>query len=337
MQDWINNIICGDSLALLREMPSESVSLVITSPPYFQQREYGGEGIGNEVDIEEYLADLLKIFRECVRVITPSGSIVWNLGDKYLKSNLMLIPHRFAIAVAASENVRLVNTITWVKSNPTPRQFQRRLVNSVEPFFHFVKSDDYYYNMAAFMEDDDRPKKANGATAQLGKRYFELIEQSELSDGDKSKARIALTQVIQEVKHGELAGFRMKIRGIHSEPFGGQEGGRKIQLEKQGFTIIRIHGNKLKRDVIETPVESVKGCRHPAIYPVALVEEFLKLLTCPGEIVLDPFMGSGSTAIACQNLERRYIGFEINPEYCQMAQERITSAEISEPLQEGLF
>jgi len=325
MQNWIDTVVCGDSLALLREMPSESVSLVITSPPYFQQREYGGIGIGNEGELNDYIANLLQIFRECVRVVTPTGSIVWNLGDKYLKSNLMLIPHRFAIAATAPGDIRLVNTVTWVKSNPTPRQFQRRLVNSVEPFFHFVKSDDYFYHLAAFMEEDNRPKKASGATAQLGKRYFELIEGSELTDTDKSKARIALTQVIQEVKNGELAGFRMKIRGIHSEPFGGQEGGRKIQLEKQGFTVIRLHGNKLKRDVIETPVESVKGCRHPAIYPVALVEEFLKLLTCPDELVLDPFMGSGSTGVACKNLGRRYIGFEINPEYCEMAHARIAS------------
>jgi len=129
----------------------------------------------------------------------------------------------------------------------------------------------------------------------------------------------------------------MKIRGIHSEPFGGQEGGRKIQLEKQGFTVIRLHGNKLKRDVIETPVESVKGCRHPAIYPVALVEEFLKLLTCPDELVLDPFMGSGSTGVACKNLGRRYIGFEINPEYCEMAHARIASTEVVQSLLEGLL
>lgn len=71
-------------------------------------------------------------------------------------------------------------------------------------------------------------------------------------------ARNALEEVIGEVRNGEIQGFRMKIRGIHSEPFGGQEGGRKIQLDKNGFTIIRIYGNPLKKDVIITPVESLK-------------------------------------------------------------------------------
>ena len=143
------------------------------------------------------------------------------------------------------------------------------------------------------MEEGRAPRMAVSATSNLGKRYIELIEQSELSEPDKSKAKLALQEVVQEVKSGQIAGFRMKIRGVHSEPFAGQEGGRKIQMEKTGFTVIRLHGNTMKRDVIETPVESVKGCRHPAIYPVQVVKEFLRLLTRPGDLVLDPVHGFG--------------------------------------------
>ena len=73
--------------------------------------------------------------------------MVINLGDKYVDSSLQLVPYRFAIAATEAENVRLVNAVTWVKSNPTPRQFQRRLVSSTEPFFHFVKSNNYYYDI----------------------------------------------------------------------------------------------------------------------------------------------------------------------------------------------
>jgi site-specific DNA-methyltransferase (adenine-specific) len=96
-------------------------------------------------------------------------------------------------------------------------------------------------------------------------------------------------------------------------------------LRKKGFTIIRIKGDALKRDVIETAVESIKGSGHPAIYPVSIVQEFLKLLTRKGDIVLDPFMGSGSTAEACARLERNYIGFDLNPEYCKYAAERVAN------------
>ena len=181
----LDQILCGDNLELIRELPDRSVQLVITSPPYFQQRDYGG-GMGNEACLEEYLDSLLSLFH-C----------------------------------------------------------------------------------------------------------------------------------------GEIAGLRMKIRGIHASAFGGREGGRKVQIEKNGFTLIRLRGNKLKRDAIKHPVESVKGIRHPAIYPVKIVEEFLHLLTRPGDVVLEPFIGSSSTAVACIELGRHFIGYDINPEYCRYAQNRV--------------
>jgi site-specific DNA-methyltransferase (adenine-specific) len=326
-ESWINQfldqIVCGDSFDLIKDIPDNSVNLVITSPPYFQQRDYGA-GIGNESSVEEYVERLATLFHECVRVIKEDGSIVFNIGDKYLDSSLLLVPYRFALHVLCHEPVKLVNNITWVKTNPTPRQFKRRLVSSTEPFLHFVKSDKYYYNIDAFLDNlNEGKKKSERNGANVGKKYFELIDRSSLSDEHKRMARAELMQVIQEARTGKIDGFRMKIRGIHSLPFGGQEGGRQIQLRKKGFTIIRIKGEPLKRDVIETAVESIKGCKHPAIYPVYIVQELLKLLTRRGDIVLDPFVGSGSTAEACKRLGRHYIGFDLNPEYCAYARERV--------------
>jgi site-specific DNA-methyltransferase (adenine-specific) len=318
----INQILCGDCYNLIQNIPSASIQLVITSPPYYRQRDYGG-GIGNEASLEAYIDKLIALLRECTRVIRPTGSIVFNLGDKYEDSSLLLVPYRFAIEATRQLPLRLVNAVTWVKRNPTPRQFRRRLVSSTEPFFHFVRSDDYFYDIDAFMHSDEDEKSTNGFGVNLGKKYFELIARSELSPLQKEKARQALDQVIQEVREGVIAGFRMKIRGIHSEPFGGQAGGRQIQLTKNGFTVIRLHGNSMKRDVIEMAVESLKGRNHPAIYPVDLVKEFLYLLTQKGDTVLDPFMGSGSTAVACKLTGRNYIGFDLNPEYCRAAEERL--------------
>lgn len=324
MIKFLNEIKCGNNLQLIKKIPKESVDLVITSPPYYKQRDYG-EGIGNEKTLEEYIYNLLRIFHECVKVVKRDGSIVFNVGDKYEKRNLLLAPYRFAAEVLGKESVKLVNEITWVKSNPTPRQFRRRLVSSTEPFFHFVKSDDYYYNINAFLNHLDmmRAKNNNKVYNNIGKKYFELINQSTLSEKEKKIAKEELWNIIQEVKNGKIASFRMKIRGIHSMPFGGQEGGRKSQLLKKGFTIIKIHGKALKRDIIECAVETIKGSKHPAIYPEYIIMEFLKLLTRKGDTVLDPFMGSGTTAVACKKLGRNYIGFEINPEYCRYAEERL--------------
>ena len=78
----LDQILCGDNLELIRQLPDRSVQLVITSPPYFQQRDYGA-GMGNEARLEEYLENLLSLFRECVRVVKDDGSLVFNLGDKY--------------------------------------------------------------------------------------------------------------------------------------------------------------------------------------------------------------------------------------------------------------
>lgn len=319
---YLNQIVCGDCVQRLSELPNDSVDLVVTSPPYYKQRDYGG-GIGNEATPQAYLEALLSIFSECVRVIKPTGSLVFNLGDKYEESSLLLMPYRFAIAATERFAVKLVNNITWVKLNPTPRQFQRRLVSSTEPFFHFVKSDRYKYFPDSFMLDEASEADTERNHRYVGQRYFSLIAQSALNEEQKAMARAALEAVIREVQDGLIQGFRMKIRGIHAEPFGGREGGRKLQLERNGFTIIRIHGNRLKRDVITTPVESIKGNPHPASYPVKIVEEFIRLLTQPGDVVLDPFSGAGTTAIAALKTDRQFICFDINETYCAYARERV--------------
>jgi site-specific DNA-methyltransferase (adenine-specific) len=320
---FLGQIVCGDSSQLLLSIPNDSIDLVVTSPPYFQQRDYGSGGLGNEETISEYINALLGIFLQCVRVIKPTGSIIFNLGDKYAESSLLLIPYRFAIAATEAQKVMLVNQITWLKSNPTPRQFKRRLVSSTEPFFHFVKSSNYQYFLDDYLAVSETTKSPSQAGENIGQTYFGLIEQSALTNSQKVMARVALEKIIQEVKNGEIQGFRMKIRGIHAEPFGGQEGGRKIQLDKNGFTLIRVYGHPLKKDALTSPVESLKNCPHPAIYPVKIIEELIKLLTREGDIVLDPFLGSGSSAVAAVQNNRQYIGFDISQEYCDFARQRV--------------
>lgn len=325
LDEIMNKVVCGDAIEVLKTIPSCSIDLVITSPPYYKQREYGGMGIGNEKSVEEYIENLMKVFRECVRITKDTGSIVFNIGDKYENGNLLLVPYRFALEVLKREKVSLVNEITWVKINPTPRQDQTKLVSSKEPFFIFAKSTNYYFNKNAFMDFLDRIRNKNKKVGNdVGKKYFDLIEKSDLTDEEKRKAKSELVKVIGEVKTGNIESFRMKIRGIHSMPYGGQEGGRKIHIERDGFTIIRIHGNAIKRDIIESPVETIKGNIHPAVYPEFVIQEFLKLLTKEGDIVLDPFMGSGTTGAVAKKMKRKFIGIEINPEYCKYAEERIS-------------
>jgi site-specific DNA-methyltransferase (adenine-specific) len=314
-----NQILLGDCLDVLKEVPNSVIDLVITSPPYYQQRDYGYGGIGNEKNEKEYLNKLFCVFQECLRVTKNTGSLVFNLGDKYIDGSLSLIPYKFAFGIIERFGLKLINNLTWVKLNPTPRQDKRKLVQSTEPFFIFAKSKDYYFDQDSFMDYleilKSNVKKTNGNGNGIGKKYYELIEQSDLSEYEKNQAKKELDIVINEVKRGELEGFRMKIRNIHSQPFGGQEGGRKIQIEKNGFTIIRIYGKSIKKDIIESPVESIKGNQHPAVYPIFVIQQLIKLLSKKNDLVLDPFSGSGTTCIAAKLLNRDYLGIEINPDY----------------------
>jgi site-specific DNA-methyltransferase (adenine-specific) len=336
MDENVNKIVCCDCLEHLRSMINENVDLVITSPPYFQQREYGFNGIGNESTIEEYLANLLKIFKECVRVTRKTGSIVFNLGDKYIDGNLLLIPYQFALEVQKLKSVKLINELTWVKVNPVPKQCNNKLISSTEPFFIFAKTDNYFFNKEAFLDFRDILLKNNKRKAgnDIGKSYFDLIERSELSSDEKKIAIKELNEVIIETLQGKIESFRMKIRGVHALLYGGQAGGRLIQIEKKGFTIIKIHGNSIKRDVIESNVETIKGNIHPAVYPEYIIQEIIKLLSKENDIVFDPFLGSGTTAIVAQRLKRRYIGLEINKEYVDYAIKRLQDNDFNDGIME---
>jgi site-specific DNA-methyltransferase (adenine-specific) len=323
----LNKVHCSDALSFLKRVPDNSINLVITSPPYFQQRDYGYGGIGNETAEDEYINNLSLIFNECSRVVKSTGAIVFNLGDKYLNGNLSLIPYKFALKVLEDKKVFLINQITWAKTNPTPRQEHRKLIQSTEPFFIFAKTKDYCFKLNEFLSHLDRKNKKIASNSKIGRKYFDTIEQSDLTQEEKANATRELEKVIKEVQLGKIESFRMKIRGIHKEAYGGMEGGRNNQIRRNGFTIIKITGNAMKKDLIESPVEITKGNRHTAVYPLYIIQELVKLLSNSGDIVLDPFCGSGTTCVAAKNLGRKYLGIEINPEYVALSEKRIKEAD----------
>ena len=323
----MKQIILGDCLNILNNMESNLVDLVITSPPYFQQRDYGNGNteLGSENEEQDYLNNLLVIFAQCVRVAKPNAIIVFNIGDKYTDGSLSLLPYKFAIQVMQQHKLFLINQITWSKLNPTPRQDKKKLIQATEPFFVFAKSKNYHFDTANYLKhlDDLNKKQKSTPTEKMGKQYFQLIETADLSSHEKEIAKKSLQEAILLVRNGQIDSFRMKIRGIHKEAYGGMEGGRNNQIRQNGFTIIKILGNKLKKDLIESPVETLKNNEHPAIYPLYIVQELIKLMSKENDLILDPFCGSGTTCLAAKNLNCDYIGIEINPAYVQIAQNRL--------------
>lgn len=177
-----NKIFIGDSLASLKALPKNSIDCIVTSPPYYGQRDYGMDGqIGNESKLEEYIENLVNIFNECKRVLKDSGSLWLNLGDKYNKGNLMGMPWRVALALQ-DEGWILRNDIIWHKPNAMPHSAKNRLTTDHEYIFFFTKkAKDYYYDQDAIREEhktfsEDSKMKGgrnhfgkNGGTPEKGK------------------------------------------------------------------------------------------------------------------------------------------------------------------------
>ena len=147
-----STIVHGDAVEALKRLPSGLVQMIVTSPPYFGQRDYDvEEQIGNESDVELYLERLVTVFRECRRVLGDDGTLWLNIGDKYLKSELLGIPWRLAFALKQDGWV-LRSDIIWYKPNAMPSSVKTRPTTDHEYLFLFSKGRKYYYDSDAIRE-----------------------------------------------------------------------------------------------------------------------------------------------------------------------------------------
>ena len=325
----------GDAVSVLREIPRESIDLCMTSPPYWGKREYENGGIGLEPDSAEYIAKLSEVFIEVQRILKPTGSFWLNLGDVYHKKSLLGMPWRVALHLIDNQGWILRNSVIWNKVKGGPDNTKDRLRNIHENVFHFVKSSKgYYYNTDAIRTTPKKAKVVNGsvvsATGVTGVRYKRQIElSSDLSPSEKVAAFEGLQSMLAQIERGEIADFRMIIRGrqrtTHSSS--GKVSGRARELEEKGFYFLRYHPKGAKpSDVWEIIPEDTQGRRlHFAAYPEDICRIPI-LATCPkGGIVLDPFSGTGTTMLVSSRLGRKSIGIDISADYLVEAHDRCVS------------
>jgi DNA modification methylase len=190
----IDKILCGDSLELLKKMQDETVDLIITSPPYFNLRDYGNEGqIGHEPDVNSYIDNLQSIFREAHRVLKKSGSLWINIDDTYSQKNdfvqrgsLMCIPDRLKIRLV-SDGWILRNEIIWRKPNAMPSSAKNRFNGDYEKFYFFVKTNDYRFNTQ--YEPMKSKKMIKKAVTHHNESKYESIEQESSVRQGMNKAR----------------------------------------------------------------------------------------------------------------------------------------------------
>lgn len=140
----------GDARSL--PLPDDSVDLIVTSPPYFQKRDYGfDEQIGQEPSVRGFVDELLECVEECKRVLTPHGSLFVNIGDTYVDRSLRGVPWEFARAVA-DQGWKIRNDIIWSKTSGVPEPADSRLANRHEYIFHFTRDTDNYYDQHGFKQ-----------------------------------------------------------------------------------------------------------------------------------------------------------------------------------------
>lgn len=295
-------VLEGDALERLREMPQDSADSCVTSPPYYNLRDYGEPGqIGTEATPEEYIAKLVEVFREVHRVLRPDGTLWVNIGDSYATrsgaqpptntrnscghtakripggykyKDLIGVPWLLAFALRA-DGWYLRQDIIWAKTNCMPESVRDRCTKSHEYVFLLSKAERYYFDAEAITE----PIKESTAK-----------------------------RLLQDIEHQKGS---IKQPGKTNGPMKAVAG--------------RTKGKRNKRDVWNINTGGFRGA-HFAVFPEKLVEPCI-LAGCPeGGTVLDPFAGSGTTGAVAKRLGRNFVGIELNPAYCQMARERIREA-----------
>ena len=149
---WENRILVGDAASRLSELPAELADTIVTSPPYFRQRDYAdSQQLGQERTVVEYVDRLVGVLREARRVLKPQGSLWLVLGDKYIDGQLMGTPWRTALALQA-DGWHLRSDIIWHKPNAMPSAAATRPTTDHEYVFLLTKSREYYYDADAIRE-----------------------------------------------------------------------------------------------------------------------------------------------------------------------------------------
>jgi len=323
----------GDSFSILKTIPNLSIDCIMTSPPYWGQRDYDNGGIGLENKPEYYIDNLLKITKELYCVLKNTGSFWLNIGDTYKNKSLQGIPWRIAIRMIDEQGWILRNNVIWNKHKGAMDSSTDKLRNVHEIIFHFVKSNSYYYNDEAIRLNPRTTKVRNGAIVSAsgvcGVRYKRQIELSDsLSKAEKENAMQDLKQVLLKVENGEIPDFRMIIRNQQRATHSDSErvSGRAKELKDKGYYFLFYNKNgSLPTDVWEIlPEDTQNREKHYAVYPEDLCKIPI-LATCPPDgIVLDPFCGSGTTNKVAYELHRKSIGIDISAEYINIAKQRVS-------------
>lgn len=331
----LNKIYCEDCRATMARMPGDFVNCIVTSPPYWGLRDYGVDGqFGLEKTPEEYIAQMVEIFREARRVLRDDGVLWMNLGDSYARQagndstkptdsgmktgrsgksdilfkngnntppsglkpkDLVGIPWRVALALQA-DGWYLRQDIVWSKPNPMPESVRDRCTKAHEYIFLMTKSARYWYDQEAILE----PVSPN-TNPRISQNLANQIGSARANGGAKTNGN--MKAVFRAPKTAKNA---VGVKNNQSFSLG-----TCLPVEKRN-----------KRSVWEIATKPFSEA-HFATFPPGIPETCIKAGCPEGGIVYDPFMGAGTVAMVARQLNRDFIGSELNPEYVAIAEKRI--------------
>lgn len=259
----LNKVLLGDSFKVVKTFPDNSIDLIVTSPPYADNRKgtYGG------VPMNEYVNWFLPLSKELLRVLKPDGSFVLNIKERVANGER----HTYVLELILEMRKQgwlWTEEYVWHKKNCYPGKWPNRFRDAWERCLHFTKSKH-------FKMYQDAVKVPMGAWAE--KRLAKLSDVDKIRDESKSKS-----------------GFGKRIANWV---------GKDSVYPTNVLHLPTVCANK----------------NHSAPYPEELPAWFIKLLTKEEDVVLDPFLGSGTTAVAALKLNRNFIGIEILKEYHNIA------------------
>lgn len=293
-----DQIINTDAMTLLRSMPSESINCIVTSPPYFGLRDYGVAGqMGLEETPAAYVAKMVELFREARRVLKSDGTFWLNLGDSYNGSGKGEY-HTNPNAMQKTNKGSLLDRRTDV-DGLAPKNLlmiPARVAIALQEDGWYLRSEIVWHKPNAMPESvKDRPTKAHEMVYLLTKSPTYWYDWEAIAEPHSSNW---------------IEGRKVyNVKGNADRNDKGQP-----PQSAQGF--------RNKRDVWTVPTKPFSEA-HFATFPTDLIEPMI-LAGCPKDgIVLDPFMGAGTTALVARKLNRHFIGSELNPAYIEIAKRRL--------------
>ena len=341
------------------------VDLTITSPPYFNLRNYSEDQreIGQEKNPNDYINVLINLFNKIYLITNETGSCYVNIGDKYHNGSLLCLPDKFKLEMIKNGWL-CKNEIIWHKPNAIPSSAKNRFTNDFEKIFFFVKNKKYIFNtqyekrkstvtkkqnnngISKYLSDEQEKSVRQGMSKTRGSKIIEkrylLPKQEIFVNYLRSKTNIkklsddsGLSKTkIEHWFRKDNVGFSypsvkdwLKVKDYindwSDEFFEIDKGIMSVTYENDDINKNSSLG-RIKRTTWTIPTKPSKF-KHFAPYPEALIEAPILASTNENDVILDPFMGSGTTGLVAKKHNRQFIGIELESKYFSIAEERLNN------------